>query len=256
MTTSPTVFQFAQGALGLLPRWRPLARALRDLALARPGDRGGVADFLEATAARHPHTDALRTPEGSITYGDFNREANRLAHALRKRGIVHGDRVAISMANGIPLLRTVAALVKVGAVPALLGEGLRAEGLRHALATIGPRLVMHDRSDQDFPRSEWEVFGPGSWEQVEGEPATYPRRTEAVRLGDAAFLVFTSGTTGLPKASIMSHLRWLKAARVFGGACLNLGPGDVVYAPLPLSHNQALTVGWGGALVHGATFAT
>jgi citronellyl-CoA synthetase len=76
-----------------------------------------------------------------------------------------------------------------------------------------------------------------------------------VRLADACFYIFTSGTTGLPKASILSHERWLKAATGFGEACLDLGPGDTVYAPLPLYHNLGLTIAWGSALYTGAAVA-
>lgn len=53
----------------------------------------------------------------------------------------------------------------------------------------------------------------------------------------------------------MSHMRWVKAGHAFGGAMMALKPGETVYAPLPLYHNQALTVGWASAAVQGGCFA-
>ena len=52
------------------------------------------------------------------------------------------------------------------------------------------------------------------------KPEYRPVVTDEIRAADPCFYIFTSGTTGLPKASIMSHNRWLKAGHVFGEACL------------------------------------
>jgi citronellyl-CoA synthetase len=82
-----------------------------------------------------------------------------------------------------------------------------------------------------------------------------PAALGRVTLGDACFYVYTSGTTGLPKASIMSHFRWVKAAGVFGNAALALKPSDTLYVPLPFYHNNALTVAWGSAASTGAAIA-
>ncbi|HTM21273.1 MAG TPA: long-chain-acyl-CoA synthetase, partial [Kofleriaceae bacterium] len=76
-----------------------------------------------------------------------------------------------------------------------------------------------------------------------------------VCLGDPCFYIYTSGTTGLPKASIMSHFRWVKAAGAFGLAALALQPDDVIYCPLPFYHNNALTVTWSSAAASGAAIA-
>ncbi|MFT5433866.1 MAG: citronellyl-CoA synthetase, partial [Myxococcota bacterium] len=76
-----------------------------------------------------------------------------------------------------------------------------------------------------------------------------------VRMGDPAFYIFTSGTTGLPKASIMSHHRWVGAGLLFGDLLLGLSPRDTIYAPLPLYHNQALTMCWSSCVRTGAALA-
>jgi fatty-acyl-CoA synthase len=72
---------------------------------------------------------------------------------------------------------------------------------------------------------------------------------------DKAFYIFTSGTTGMPKASVMTHYRWLRALAGFGGLGLRLNSNDTLYCCLPLYHNNALTVALSSVLNSGATLA-
>jgi fatty-acyl-CoA synthase len=86
-------------------------------------------------------------------------------------------------------------------------------------------------------------------------PASNPASASAVQARDTAFYIFTSGTTGFPKASVMTHLRWLKAMAMFGGVGLRLKSSDTLYCCLPLYHNNALTVALSSVLNSGATLA-
>jgi citronellyl-CoA synthetase len=72
---------------------------------------------------------------------------------------------------------------------------------------------------------------------------------------DACFYIYTSGTTGLPKASVMSHGKWIKAYGGFGHSGLSLTEQDVLYLTLPCYHNNAVTVCWSAALAGGAAIA-
>ena len=86
-------------------------------------------------------------------------------------------------------------------------------------------------------------------------PTTNPPTTAAVLAKHKAFYIFTSGTTGMPKASVMTHYRWLRALAGFGGLGLRLNSNDTLYCCLPLYHNNALTVSVGSALNAGAALA-
>src|SRR5258705_5366128 len=77
----------------------------------------------------------------------------------------------------------------------------------------------------------------------------------AVLAKDRAFYIFTSGTTAMPKASVMTHYRWLRALAGFGGLGLRLHGDDTLYCCLPLYHNNALTVAVGSVINAGATLA-
>jgi fatty-acyl-CoA synthase len=86
-------------------------------------------------------------------------------------------------------------------------------------------------------------------------PTTNPAATAAVLAKDKAFYIFTSGTTGMPKASVMTHYRWLRALAGFGGLGMRLTSNDTLYCCLPLYHNNALTVAVSSVLNGGATLA-
>jgi len=86
-------------------------------------------------------------------------------------------------------------------------------------------------------------------------PATNPASASAVLAKDTAFYIFTSGTTGFPKASVMTHRRWLAALAAFGGMGLRLKASDTLYSCLPLYHNNALTVALSSVINSGATLA-
>ena len=79
--------------------------------------------------------------------------------------------------------------------------------------------------------------------------------TSSVLAKDKAFYIFTSGTTGAPKASVMTHYRWLRAMGGSGALGMRLKSSDMLYCCLPLYHNTALTVAVSGVISAGATLA-
>ena len=94
----------------------------------------------------------------------------------------------------------------------------------HRVRRAGPRNT--------YPRGPGDAVGPRH----------NPKSASEVQARDTAFYIFTSGTTGHPKASVMTHQRWLRALGAFGGLGLRLKGDDTLYCPLPLYHNNALTV--------------
>lgn len=279
-----TWFDIGRGLLGLRKRIRPGARTLATLAWMRGDMRMSLGRALERSAARHPDAVCIKHEHGEISYAAFNRWVNRIAHHLRASGVGRGDAVAILMDSRPGLLAVTAAVTKLGGVAALLNPQQRRNVLAHSLGCFEPRLYVvgaelvdafeEVRRNLGNPLRAAVRFvapdGAGSpataslrcpegyidlGEAIAAQPGDDPGTTAEVRLADACFYIFTSGTTGLPKASILSHERWLKAATGFGEACLDLGPGDTVYTPLPLSHNLGLTVAWGSAIHTGAAVA-
>ncbi|HET6788324.1 MAG TPA: long-chain-acyl-CoA synthetase [Aquabacterium sp.] len=232
----------------------------------KPDMPHSIGALLEDRASRWPEHLALRFQDRQWTYAQFNAWVNQLAAVLRDRGIRAGDVVGILMDNSPECLACVAATVKLGAVAGMLNHHQRGQVLAHSIQAIHPALFLVDEA------------GTAALSSTEHDPASAhhrtpcldvialaqacatassdnPPETAQVLLRQRCFYIFTSGTSGLPKASVMTHYRWMRAMAGVGHTTARLGPEDVLYLPLPLYHNNALTISWGAALAGGACLA-
>ncbi|MGQ0621060.1 MAG: long-chain-acyl-CoA synthetase [Panacagrimonas sp.] len=267
---------FARGLLKTLPDVLKAQRGLFNLATTQPLSMDSIGMQLERLARRHPRRPALVFEDRRWTYAEFNGWANRIAHLLRGRGVVAGDAVAILMENRPEVLACVAGVVKLGAIAGMLNHNQRGEVLAHSLKLTAARVVIVGEecvaAFETTPHAPtidatralqclWDGSGaaPTGYFNLRAEQINAPSgnlaETQAVQAKQPAFYIFTSGTTGLPKASVMSHFRWLKAMAGVGQMALRLGHDDVFYCALPTYHNNALTVSWATVMGAGCTLA-
>ncbi|WP_281688648.1 long-chain-acyl-CoA synthetase [Pseudomonas citronellolis] len=235
---------------------------------------------LERAARLYPDALALLEGQRRLSYALFNGWANRLARAFQAEGVKHGSVVAVMLENRAELLVTLAALAKLGAVGALINTTQRGQVLAHSLNLVSPgHFVVGEELREAFDEVRANLQGgaerlywvadddtlrdpgqaPAGWANLmrlaQAQSSDNLAETAQVRLKDACFYIYTSGTTGLPKASIMSHGRWIKAYGGFGHSGLGLGREDVLYLTLPCYHNNAVTVCWSAVLAGGAAIA-
>ena len=235
-----------------------MARAARDLTRIRGRSRYSLGQLLEDRAADMPDRLAVAFEDQRLTWAELNVAANRFAAALVGRGVRRGEVVAVMLHNRPELLVVVAAIAKLGAVAALINTAQRGSVLRHSLSICHARRVVADRLLDAVEGAGTDLRAvpfAALREDAASRPPQNPASTRDVRLNDACFYIYTSGTTGLPKASIMSQMRFVKAGALFGRTLLDLAPEDVLYTPLPLYHNMALTVSWASCLATGAALA-
>ncbi len=181
------------------------------------------------------------------------------------------------MENRPELLVAVAAAAKLGAIAGLLNHHQREATLAHSLGLLKTRVLIVSAECRDAltsadytPETQAETTflwhggddaspAPPGWRDLADaarhRSPTDPASTRQVRAEQPCYYVFTSGTTGLPKASVMTHYRWLSSLALIGAVTLHVRPDDVFYCCLPLYHNNALTISWGAVLSAGATFA-
>ncbi|MFF8618873.1 non-ribosomal peptide synthetase [Streptomyces sp. NPDC015350] len=226
---------------------------------ANKSDVVDVADAVLAAAHRHPERPALAAGSESWTYAELALRARRVEQCLRDRGVRAGDVVAV---QGRRSPRVVAALLGVllaDAAYLALGENVPAARLRHMLAEAAPRAVLAEES------ADQELFGRGgpggpavvTHGKARGhEPA--PERshewhiTPAERGNLPAYLVYTSGTTGVPKGVVIAR-RSLAVHRRAVHALFELAPEDRVLQVSSLAFDVAAEEIWpalaAGALV-------
>ena len=264
----------ARGVIKGLPDTLGTLRGVGTLLKVRLGASLSVGAVLEANAETHADDLALLFEDQRWSWAQFNAWANRTAHAMRRAGVKSGDTVALLMENHAATLACVAALAKLGAIAGMLNPNLRGEALRHSVRAMKPaRLAVAGECVDAFgdlgaswtgPAPFWLAgYGsapcPAGWEDLaalaEKASAKNPASAGKIELTAPFCYILTSGTTGMPKASVMSHQRWLRGMAGMGQLTLRLKPGEVLYCALPLYHNNALTVSWGAAMGTGAALA-
>jgi fatty-acyl-CoA synthase len=229
--------------------------------VARPDSHKSIGTVFQDRAARSGDRVFLKFGDDQLTYRDANAAANRYAAVLAARGVGHGDVVAIMLRNSTRTVVAMLAAVKCGAVAGMLNYHQRGDVLAHSLGLLDAKVLV---AETDLVTAVTESGAPAATETLTiedlqrfavGAPATNPASASAVQAKDPAFYIFTSGTTGYPKASVMTHRRWLAALAAFGGLGLRLKPSDTLYSCLPLYHNNALTVAVSSVINSGATLA-
>jgi fatty-acyl-CoA synthase len=258
-------------AVGLIDIARRVPGVLADLPvimrgavtglLPQPNSKRSIGTVFQDRAARYGERVFLRFGDQQLTYREANATANRYAAVLAARGVGRGDVVAIMLRNSPNAVLTMLATVKCGAVAGMLNYHQRGEVLAHSLGLLDAKVMV---AETDLISAVAESGGTGDTEALTVEdlerfavsaPANNPASASAVLAKDTAFYIFTSGTTGFPKASVMTHQRWLRALAGFGGLGLRLKGSDTLYSCLPLYHNNALTVAVSSVLNSGATLA-
>ncbi|ABC32405.1 Acyl-CoA synthetases (AMP-forming)/AMP-acid ligases II [Hahella chejuensis KCTC 2396] len=251
-------------------------------ALLKPDKALAIGDIIERNANAHGDCDAVLYRDRRISYQAFNAWANRFAHYFRARGIARGDVIAFNLENRPELLAALAGALKLGAAGAMINTSLRGDALAHCLRLTRPKLIVVGEeqleavasaasqidiaadpqhmlflADADTLKDHSEA--PGGYvdlgAMIKNYPDVNPVISDHPLAGDTAVYLFTSGTTGLPKAAPSSHRKWFKAYGGFGHMSLALTEKDVVYAPLPLYHGTGLLVCWGAALAGASAIA-
>ncbi|QTI67850.1 long-chain-acyl-CoA synthetase [Gordonia polyisoprenivorans] len=251
-----------RGVLKMAPQAPQMIKHAPGL-IRRPADaKRTIGLIFQQHAANHPDRPFVRFEGKSTTYGEANRTVNRYAAVLADKGVQTGDVVAILSKNCPTDLFVMLATVKLGAIAGMINYNQRGNVLEHSMKLLGARVFVHDPECAEafgsIPESalpehvlDFAALDAAAQGRSESDPkvtATLPASTEA-------FYIFTSGTTGLPKASVMSHNRWLASLSGIGGLAVRLRASDTMYVPLPLYHNNALSVSLSSVLASGACIA-
>jgi citronellyl-CoA synthetase len=257
---------------------RVVPRIVKGLKLANvqdPTQPCGLGWCFEQATQRNPHGPALLCGDTVLSYAQVNEQANRIAHYLLAQGLGKGDCVAILLENRPQLLLTVLAVAKVGAVSAMINTSQTGDALVHSLALVAPVAVVvgdervavyndvRGRTALADARTWWvadqdRAAVPCGFVDLMGSSEAYPGDNplgSQVFFNDPCFYLYTSGTTGLPKAGVFRHGRWMRTSTSFGLVALDMQPDDIVYCTLPLYHATGLCVCWGAAVCGASGFA-
>ncbi|WP_141811201.1 class I adenylate-forming enzyme family protein [Nocardia bhagyanarayanae] len=217
--------------------------------------------LLASQAVSAPDREFLRFAEGSWTFGEVDDWTSRLARRLvAEDGVSAGDRVAIMLPNVVQWPIAWLAILKAGGVAVPVNSSYQRADLEFVLRDSGARVIFTDAAHT--PLVAEVRAANGDLEDVRiveaasrGELDQYPAdRPMVVVSGDTlANLQYTSGTTGFPKACMLTHDYWTRLGWVCANAA-DLGPDDVVLTSQPFSYmdpqwNTSLCLTIGAPLV-------
>jgi long-chain acyl-CoA synthetase len=198
----------------------------------------GIGQFVRSGAARTPSHCAIIDADTRLTWAELDRAVTRAAGALLAAGAVTGDRVALELGSGVPFAVLYLGALRAGLVAVPVNPAYTQPEIEHILRDSGAALHITAVTAAALLAAAYH-----------GQEPRADRGGEAVSV-----LLYTSGTSGRPKAAMLSARALL--ANLDQLAAIEppvLRTDDVLFVPLPLCHVFGLNAGLGMALRVGAT---
>jgi fatty-acyl-CoA synthase len=250
MTSKSVHRSISQAAIGRSPA-RAWLKAIELTSHFESNPRRLLADVVEDWAGKQPEHPALISTNSSVSYRMFAERTNRYARWALSAGINQGDKVCLMMPTSPEYLAAWLGISRVGGIVALINTNLIGQSLAHCINVVGAdHIIIDDELEQRLETAASHLIGsPMVWRagvgkklcigdalaQHSGVPLL-PTERRDITISDCALLVFTSGTTGLPKAANVSHRRILSWSGWFAGL-MDAKQDDRLYDCLPLFHS-------------------
>lgn len=251
-----------------------------------------LGDLIDSRAGVHPDAEAVVFPDLRYTYAELADRADWYARGLLALGVGRGDRVGYFLPECIDTLAIMFGAAKIGAITAPINARFKPFELRQVVVHAGMKVVFtaSPAEGTDYARLLADTFPQlagadasaliledapelASVVVVSGEPrpgtidrATFEdlartvdaarvrERQQAVRVRDCAVIMYTSGTTAMPKGAMLSHEAFLRFSHATANGRMPMGPDDTVWTALPLFHIGGVAFAV-VSLFAGATFA-
>ncbi|WP_330275554.1 amino acid adenylation domain-containing protein [Lentzea sp. NBC_00516] len=176
-------------------------------------------ELVRRQVAASPDALAVIADDGiERTYGEFDARVNALACLLVEEGVRVGDRVAVALPRSAELVVALTAVIRAGAAYVPIDPDYPAERVKHILADAEPRVVIADRGFTGHPARILFIDDELVRQRLDASVIDPPQLSRPLLPTDAAYVIFTSGTTGRPKGvqitheAIVNRLWWMRDA--------------------------------------------
>ena len=230
-----------------------------------PDDNASLAHSFEQSVEKYKNKDFIFFEDETWTYSEINNTANILAHKLIEDGISHGDKVILFMENRPSYVSTILALNKIGAIGVLINTSLKGEPLIHCINSSNSKKCIFGaelsgslegvlssinitaKSDiywvQDLPNGNCPEWATDINKILDLSKTDNLSETNNVTAKDIAFYIFTSGTTGVPKAALFPNVKIVASSTNITRGGYRMNSEDCLYNCLPLYHSTGMMLG-------------
>jgi citronellyl-CoA synthetase len=230
-----------------------------------PDDNASLAHSFEQSVEKYKNKDFIFFEDQTWTYSEINNTANILAHKLIEDGISHGDKVILFMENRPSYVSTILALNKIGAIGVLINTSLKGEPLIHCINSSNSKKCIFGaelseslegvlssinitaKSDiywvQDLPNGNCPEWATDINKILDLSKTDNLSETNNVTAKDIAFYIFTSGTTGVPKAALFPNVKIVASSTNITRGGYRMNSEDCLYNCLPLYHSTGMMLG-------------
>ncbi|MCX7143808.1 MAG: class I adenylate-forming enzyme family protein [Proteobacteria bacterium] len=212
-------------------------------------------DLLRSIARRYPKNQAFVEDGNIFTYRQLDEAAERIAANLRQAGISPGERVVLFIGNRIEFVLTIFGALRMGAIVVPIGIRQTSPELTYMINQCGATAVIYEAALiarlpalKDIPSvlRLWTIEGNDSVPGEEFQDLLEPIAPRAEQLDideqSAAFIMYTSGTTGRPKGAMLSHLGFFHTAKNYERSFGYCSQSRMILA-IPGSHISGLLAG-------------
>ena len=242
-----------------------------------PDDSVSLGKRLEYNAEQYSSNPAIYYEDVMYTYKEFNESVNQYGNYLLSLGVTKGEVINIFVENRPELLFLIGAMSKIGTIGALINTRQRSSILQHSLKLnpvkiyiIGEELIkpfeeikselgltgkeklyfLKDKGKMDIPEDFVDLK-----KEIDDESKENPSIKTEIKGKDTHIYIFTSGTTGLPKAVHIRNMYTVTSIDAWSETILHMIPDDIMYISLPLFHSNAIHIAWSAAIGGGSAIA-
>ncbi len=251
-----------------------LDRLARDVDVVNRNPNQSIGTLIEDLAEKTPKNSAVLFEDKSWTWLAFNEEINKIANYFHQLGLKPGQAIALMLRNSPEYLFVAGGINKIQGISGLINFNQKKKALTHSFTRVEPKYLIIGgeslpsfnqifeelgyRNDQvyiinnneDLPHDFIDLSG-----ELKSVSGSNPKTTHNSTLDQIVYYIFSSGTTGLPKAIKMGQKKLFTQGLFLAKSVANLTPDDVVYLATPLYHNLAIGQSWMGSLLSGAASA-
>ncbi len=216
---------------------------------------GNFYEMLQHNARHSGAKKIIYTEDRAITNSELLRYVDRLSAFLHRKGVTHGDKVAIYMPNSEYFIVALFAITKLGAVAVPVNNFLKHEELEYILKNAHAKLLVSASTLQKELQTVFSNTGIEHIVWTDGAPKNDAANTDletilqtpcenvssAARLHDLAVLIYTSGTTGHPKGAMLSYKN-IFSNSILGSKRLGANAKDRFILYLPMFHSFTLSI--------------